>query len=172
MILTRNQGFQKVLKAEKLLDLSQFNSPELFDEVPLYSRYKQMSFLNGMSLERANESLLAMGLDLLMSIINNHSGSEAFFAALTVWQGEDDALIVPNIFICNNNPRRQLKKLTLQKAKAHFCKKIGKLVRKAAGTPQYLAVEDNQTLEDDIRVFIGPKTSPCAKLVTLRSLLE
>jgi hypothetical protein len=170
MILTQNQDFQKVLKAEKLLDLSQFYSAGLCDEVPLYSRHKQVSFLLDMTMDQANQTLLAMGLDFLESIIKNHPGSNPFLAALTVWQDENDELIVPSIFVCNTHPRRQLEALMLHKAKAPFSKKISKLVRMAAG-PKYLTLEESKTLEDDIRVFIGPKAPACANLVTVGSLL-
>ena len=170
MILTQNQDFQKLLKAEKLLDLTQFYSADLCDEVSLYSRHKQVSFLHDMTVDLANQTLLAMGLDFLECIITNHPAANPFFAALTVWQDDDDELIVPSIFVCNIHPRRQLEALMLHKAKAPFSKKISKLVRMAAG-PKYLRLEDNKTLEDDIRVFIGPKAPACANLVTLGSLL-
>ena len=40
--------FDKVLKAERLFDVpAVFGHPEFFDEVPLYSRYKQVEFLSG-----------------------------------------------------------------------------------------------------------------------------
>jgi hypothetical protein len=168
--LIHNKYFQKVLNAQKLEDLSQFYSAEFCDEVPLYSRYKQVSFLKDMTLEQGNETLLAMGLDFLENIIANHTGDDPFFAALTVWQDENGELIVPNIYICNTNARRQLKKLNLHKLKAPFSKNISDLVRKATGAARYVVLEDDHTLENDIRVFIGPKKPTCPNLLTLRSL--
>jgi Immunity protein 15 len=173
MILTQNQSqdlkLQRILKTGKLSDTSQFYSPAFCDEVPLYSRDKQISFLKELSLEQKNITLLEWGLRYLKSIIKGYSGSEPFFAALTLWQNEGDDVIVPRIFVCNNNPKREIKKLMLHKGKSAFSKKINHFLSQIPENGHVL-LEDDQTLEDEVRVFVGPKAPPFPQFVTLHSV--
>jgi hypothetical protein len=169
---TLDSRFQKVLKAEHLTDLSQFYQDGLCDEVPLYSRYDQVSFLSG-GWKEASAALLTLGLNFLEDVIRKPASSKSpFFVALTVWEEEGQEPIVPNVFVCNGDPNDQLMKLSLHKPRSPFSKKIKALLSQISQENKYLVLEDDQTLEDRIRVFIGHKTPPYPQFVPLASLLK
>jgi hypothetical protein len=168
---TEDSRFQKVLQAEQLADLSQFCQGRLCDEVPLYSRYDQVSFLSG-EWKEVSSTLLTLGLNFLEDIINKLASSKSpSFAALTVWEDECEEPIVPNVFVCNNDPTQQLKKLKLHEPRAPFSKKINQLVSQISLADRYLVLEDDETLEDQVRVFIGHKVSHFPGFIPLGSLL-
>jgi hypothetical protein len=170
-----DSGFQKVLEAERLTDLSQFYQDGLCDEVPLYSRYDQVSFLSG-GWKEASAALLTLGLNFLENfledVIRKAACKSPFFVALTVWEEEGQEPIVPNVFVCNGDPNDQLMKLSLHKPKSSFSKKIEELLSQISMEDKYLVLEDDQTLENRIRVFIGQKTPPYPQFVPLASLLK
>jgi hypothetical protein len=173
MKLTKQQisGFYKVLKAEGLEDLSQFCKHEFCDEVPLYSRYTQVASLDDLELEEANPVLLDLGLNFLENIVKKSSPEHPFFAALTVWEEEGDEPIVPRIFICNKEPKGQLKQLVLHRPSTAFSKKIRKLLMEITPAGKYQVFEDDETLPDKARVFIGQRRPPYPAFVILRSFL-
>src|SRR5438445_3961025 len=141
----QDSGFQKVLEAEHLTDLSQFYRDGLCDEVPLYSRYDQVSFLSG-EWKQASAVLLTLGLNFLEDVIRKPASSKSpFFAALTVWQDEGEEPIVPNVFVCNGDPNQQLMKLSLHKPRSLFSKKINELLSQISLEDKYLVLEDDQT---------------------------
>lgn len=100
---TQDSRFHEVLRAEQLADLSHFYQSRLCDEVPLYSRYDQVSFLSG-EWEEASAALLTLGLNFLEDVIRKPASSKSpFFAALTVWEDKGEEPIVPNVFVCNDD---------------------------------------------------------------------
>lgn len=175
MIVTTDQNaeFDKILQAEKLADMAQFYAPDFCDEVPLYSRYKQLSFLKKMGLEEENKVLLAWALSFLDRLLAESDPTRSFFAALTIWEddGDDNEPIVPNVFVCNE-PKDLLKGLKLHEAKGPFSKSIDQLLARISATAhsKYQLLEDRETLPDKARVFIGPRRPPYPAFVTLDSL--
>lgn len=170
-MLTKEQTaqFHEILDAERLTDLSQFTKDGFCDEVPLYSRYAQLSFLGDLPREQANAALLDLGLRFLEEVIQCSTSSKRFFAALTVVrQAEGEEPIVPNLFVCNHEPERQLERLRLHEARSPFSKSLNQLLSRMAKS-KYQLLEDDETLPGGVRVFIGPKAPPYPGFVTLRS---
>src|SRR5438105_2600018 len=60
--MTKNSDYEtklwKVLEKNQLADLSQFHRPHFFEEVPIYSRYSDISFLQECRPTEANKVLL------------------------------------------------------------------------------------------------------------------
>lgn len=160
-------SFGDVLQAENLTDLSQFCTSAFCDEVPLYSRYSQLSFMDQLSLEDRNASLLASAIDFLQRLIRQSKSTLPFFAAITIWQDEDSDPIVPNVFVCNQEPVKSLESLKLHEPATPFSVSIGRLLSKAIPAGDYRLLEDVETLPDSVRVFVGPKTPPYGAFVTL-----
>ncbi|MFP2420360.1 Imm15 family immunity protein [Pseudescherichia vulneris] len=58
--------FKTLIKKEKLNDFSiYFNEYESYEEIPLFSRYKNISFLSGFSFNEKNKLLIRQGVELI-----------------------------------------------------------------------------------------------------------
>lgn len=155
---TVDTKFDEVLKEELLSDVSIYSVRDFFDEIPLYSRYKQIEFLK----QRGDVDLLLIELALqyLDRVMSEVHMPVQRFAAITVTGAEADEFIVPRIFVCNGAVRSKLKKLHLTRPTASFGKRIASLVRKAAPDRSYSVMQDESTIPGDVRVFVGSKLPP------------
>src|SRR5258708_17108843 len=103
--LSKNGEFEsklwKVLEKEGLADLSQYHRLGFFDEVPLYSRSRDVSFLQALAIDHADSVLLSFALKFLKSLIAYEIPKQPLFAALTIWlDTAGTELVVPNLFAC------------------------------------------------------------------------
>jgi len=149
-----------VLAEERLTDLSQFHRRGFFDEVPLYSRISQVAFLKKGGAAKANRMLLAFGLKFLNALLAYDHPRWPFLAALTVWDDTDDGLIVPNVFVCSGEMRPLDDLLVLHQPAGAFAKMMMKLLMRVDRAGEFLALEDNVTLSEAARVFIGRTAIP------------
>lgn len=152
--------FWKLLEKEKLADLSQFHKPRYFDEVPLYSRYSDISFLGNEGNDKANAFLLRFSLKFLKALISYEEHAIPFFAAITVWSYGQSETLVPNLFV-RSGPILKLKdKLALDAPTTLFGKKAKQLVSKLHLPERFEVLEDTLTTPELSRVFIGPSRPP------------
>src|SRR5437016_2995287 len=100
----------KILKKEKLTDLSQFHLEGSFDEIPLFSREASLQFL--LQDKAINEVLFRFGLKFLNSVIAYEQHQTGYFAALTFWD-EPAEIVIPNLFFWCGLPGDLKEKLTL-----------------------------------------------------------
>jgi hypothetical protein len=147
--------FDKVLKAEHLENVaSAFGDPDFFDEVPLYSRYQQVEFLKRHG--SVDALLIGLALDYLDRVRNEVKLPSKRLVALSVSRDDDD-YIVPSIFVCNRDIKNRLKELRLSAPSRGLGKQIEALVKKTDRGAAYCVFEDDLTVPDDVRVFIGYK---------------
>jgi hypothetical protein len=158
--------FEAVLKAEQLVDIpSSFREPSFCDEIPLYSRFKQVDFLRDYG--DVDRQLLQLSLDYLNRIAAEQLETKPKrFVAITILRDDDNEPIVPHIFICNNNVRNQLKELHLSPALSTLGRYVQSLLRQNGHLGEYEVYDDGATVPDSVRVFIGYKTPP-DRLVSL-----
>ena len=162
----------KVLEKQRLADLSQYRNEGFFDEVPLYSRSSDISFLGMLGQEGANRVLLEFALKFLNALVNYEPPQSPFFAALTIWD-HAEKFIVPSIFVCNGKVKQRLRgRLILHRAETEFGRGIRKLLRNAKLTGQFQAFEDDLTVPDITRVFIGHKTVIHSQMVKMDAFLD
>jgi hypothetical protein len=152
--------FDSVLKAQHLADVaSTFSDPDFFEEVPLYSRYKQVEFLK--TYGDVNLLLVELALDYLDRVTTSVPVTgNTRLVAITVISDDDDEFIVPAIFVCNSNVKTRLKELHLSSPSEGLGKRIESLVKMARPDATFSILEDRHTLPDDVRVFISYKAPP------------
>jgi hypothetical protein len=151
--------FEKVLR-KGLLDLDSvgYDNTGFFDEIPLYSRYKHVEFLEQYG--DVNLLLLELALDYLEQVRSGvHLSRTRRFLAITITRYEDD-YIVPAIFVCNGEVRNRLKVLHLTPPSAGLGKDIEKLVRKTKLDALFTVLEDRETVPEEVRVFVSYKSPP------------
>jgi len=98
---------QKLIKKEGLNDPSIFFSDyDTFEEIPLFSRWKNISFLSSFSFNEKNKALIKKGLELVSESIScsqnyRDNVSDYFIClSLTSWDDyEEINCLTPNIFI-------------------------------------------------------------------------
>ncbi len=173
--MTGNGDFEsklwKVLEKEQLADLSQYHRFGFFDEVPLYSRLSQVSFLSNLGREKANGVLLAFGIKFLNALVGYDAPQWPFLASLTIWDEAGEGLIVPNIFVCSGPVEEELRsQLRLHAVKAAFSRRIKKLLTRLRMTDLFQVLEDDSTLAEMTRAFIGHKSALHTNMVTIDSL--
>ncbi len=158
----------KILEKEGLADLSQYHRDAYFDEVPLYSRFEDVSFLRELGRDKADTALLRFGLKFLKALTWYEVPERPFFAALTVWHNPDDELIVPNLFVCNGDVYERVgDHLALGPVKVMASKRIEKLISRLQMIESHQVLEDIATAPLTSRVIIGYPIPPYPNIVPL-----
>lgn len=152
--------FWQILEKNRLVDLSQFHKPDFFEEVPLYTRYADISFLTDYSSDEASALLLRFALKFLRSVISYEEHDTPFFAAITVSDFSAGDPIVPNLFVWSNPVSELYEKLSLQAATTPFAKKIKRFVSQSHLPDVYEVLEDLLTTPDFPRAFVAPALPP------------
>ena len=160
--------FESVLRKEQLADVaSAFGGADFFDEVPLYSRYKQVEFLKKYG--DVNQLLIELALDYLDRVTSEvHLSRTKRLAAITIISDDDDESIVPSIFVCNGNVKTRLKELHLSCPSVGFGKRIESLVKRAKAHIPFSVFEDRSTVPDAVRIFFSYK-SPSQGFVNIET---
>ena len=152
--------FESILRHEQLADRSQFATPHLFEELPLYSRNEQVKFLSGVG--DPNVLLLELAIKYLKEVVDHHPTASTWLAAVTVWEheGEADDPIVPKIFVCNGDVRQRLSDLDLQPAAGRLASLIESALRSNGNLGEMQVMQDDDTVCGSVRYFISYKTPP------------
>lgn len=151
--------FESVLREERLVDdLSTFADPNFFDEAPLYSRYRQVDFLQQYG--EPNFLLVELALDYLDRVTSAMPRDRSKrFVAITVISDDGGEHIMPQIFVCNGDVQRRLADLKLSMPSSTLGKEVSDLVRRAR-PDDFSVLEDRITVPGDIRVFVGYQSPP------------
>jgi hypothetical protein len=152
--------FWRMLEKNRLVDLSQFHKPDFFEEVPLYSRYADVSFLADYSADEASVVLLKLALKFLKSVVSYEEHDTPFFAAITVADFSPGDPIVPNLFVWSQPILGLYEKLKLHETTTPFGKKIKRYVSQAHLPDLYEVFEDPATVPDCPRAFVAPSLPP------------
>jgi hypothetical protein len=159
--------FDKVLSAERLADVaSVFSDRDFCDEVPLYSRFKQVEFLKRHG--DVNALLMELALEYLDRVKSEVKLASKRLVAISVSRDNDDGYIVPAIFVCNRETKTQLRGLRLAAPSSGLGQQIEALVKKARPDTAYIVLEDDTTVPGDVRVFVSFK-SPVRGLENLET---
>lgn len=159
--------FESVLRKQHLADVAaSFSDPDFFDEIPLYSRYKQIEFLKQFG--DVNALLIELALEFLQRVTSEVHVKTKRFVAITVISDDDNEYVVPAIFVCNANVKTRLKALHLSAPSEGIGKRIAGHVKRAKLHNTFSVLEDDFTIPDEVRIFIGHK-SPPAGLVNLET---
>ena len=84
----------KILEKGRLADLSQYHASPIFEEVPLYSRLSDISFLADLLTDEANQILLEFSLKFLNSVIAYEVHRAPYLAAISVWNFSENGPMV------------------------------------------------------------------------------
>ena len=156
-----------VLGKERLADFSRFHQSHFHEEVPLYSRESDISFLSDYSSDKASLILLRFALKFLQAVVSYEKHSTPYCAAVTVWNFSDDAPVVPNIFVWSGPIGKLCDQLTLEAVKTPFGKKIKRFISQLHLPEQWDVLEDTATVPDIARVFLAPAIPPSPNVVPL-----
>lgn len=163
--------FDSVLREQQLADVADIVSNlDFCDEVPLYSRYEQINFLK----QHGDVDLLLMefSLDYLNRVTSvTPVTSTARFAAITVISDDAEGCIVPAIFVCNCDARRQLRNLRLKRPGTALGHRAERLVNQIKPDAGFVVLEDQTTVPGAPREFIA-LSSPPAGFVSLWDFSE
>ena len=152
--------FWQILEKNRLVDLSQFHRSDFFEEVPLYTRYADISFLSDYSRDEAGAILLRFALKFLRSVVSYEEHETPFFAAITVSDFSEDDPVVPNLFVWSKPVLELYEKLILKTAKTPFGKNIKRLVSQIHLPDLYEVLEDTSTNAEFPRAFVAPAFPP------------
>jgi hypothetical protein len=167
-------SFRRVLEMEGLLDVSQFDQPGFFDEIPLYSRTSQLSFLPGLAARRYAEIdrlLLEFSLNYLDWLLLYARPREPLFAALTFFKPGRADPMVPSIFVCHGKVEENLLgHLSLQAPRSPLASRLKKDMTRTGDTNRYIVLQDDTTISGEVRVFVGERSSVNLCMVTIDEL--
>lgn len=159
--------FESVLQEQQLADVAEILSDRDFcDEVPLYSRYRQVDFLKQYG--DVDLLLMELALDYLDRVTSEtRDASTDRFAAITVIRDDTAGYIVPSLFLCNSDAKGQLRTLSLSRPSTTLGQRIEDLVKRVRSDRQFIVLEDQMTVPGAPREFISFKLPP-AGFVRLR----
>ena len=163
------QEFEAVLRQEALSDRAQFDVPGYFDEIPLFSRYQQMSFLPR---QRTADLLVQLALDYLDSIVLIKRSAARCFLAITVRENDVGTTILPSIFVCNGWVTRRLRDLRLLRANSDLADSLKLSLRAQSLSSRFALAQDNLTSPGQPRIFIGYRRAPSDRIVSLPALID
>lgn len=163
--------FWRILTKNRLADLSQFHKPGFHDECPLYTRFSDLAFASSLNRAKTNSLLLATSLKYLRSVIAYEKHSRPYCAAITVWDHGDE-FIVPNLFVWFDEMDMLEESLALSDAHSSFAKKLKARVAKLRLPDECDVLEDDATVADLCRVFIGPARHPYENVVPVSRFLQ
>jgi hypothetical protein len=171
--------FDALLHEERTYDPEVFRDVTTFEEVPLYSRYHQVEFLNALPVVERNRELVRAAvrhLDLIHDYFSADGGREHILRLVSVtgWWVDDGAgggrcddgtseLLVPHFWFGNLNDVR-MQNFTLGRPVSrcadfvsHTVDLTGKAVFESAG--------NDSTCDSPIRVYVGFRDDIPARLV-------
>lgn len=163
------EAFEAVLRQEALDDRAQFDVPGYFDELPLFSRYQQMSFLPR---QGPVDLLIQLALDYLDSIVLAKRSAAHCFLAITVRQNAERAMIVPGIFVCNGWVTRRLRALRLARAESPLADLLKSSLCAQSLSSKFALAQDNLSSPGLPRIFIGYRQAHSNRIVSLPALTE
>lgn len=161
-----------VLEKGRIADLSQFHTSPMLEEVPLYTRQADISFLSDLPLGEINRILVGFSLRFLRSVIAYEAHRTPYFAAISIWNFSDDEPVVPNLFVWSGPIRLLHDKLKLTSVLSPFSRKIKQLSPQHRPHDVLDVLEETPRLNDSTRVFIGPAEPPYRSFVTPSKLLK
>ncbi|HET6883908.1 MAG TPA: hypothetical protein VFI31_27385 [Pirellulales bacterium] len=164
------EKFEAVLEQERLVDRSLFDAPGFFDELPLYSRYTQIEFLNRYG--NADELLIQLSLDYLESVVERRRSHAECFAAITIRDQGDQEHVVPYIFLCNGWVTRRLKPLRLTPPTSELAKSLRQSLDLLSRSSKFALAQDTISSPGNTRVFIALRRAPTERVLTLGELLQ
>lgn len=164
MVASANSKFATVLNAERLLPIpSRFGETDFCDEVPLYSRYKQVDFLKRYG--DVDRLLLELSLEYLERVKSERPARKSKrFIAITIFRDGLDEYIVPCIFVCNSRARTLMKELQLSHPSPGLGEYVQGLAKQIGQSRVYSVFEDRHTVPDDVRVFVGYESAGAGML--------
>ena len=162
-------SFRELFQSRELGDYAVFSARDFCDEVPLYARFGEISFLHALPTEQANAVLLRAGLDYLDELVTQSDPPAPFVAALTIWDDGDADPIVPRIFVCNDLEKHELRrKLVLEAPRTPFARSIAQLVETIRPGP-FEVFEDNETCPGALRAVVSHKVPVRQRQIVLSS---
>ena len=166
-------ALNKALKRQKLSAVSQFSKHGFFDEIPLYSRVREVEFLEPLGQENADLVLIGFGLQYLESIVKKIKAQPFFFAALTFWDFSEEEYLVPNIFVCNGEVENTLLgKLILRQPQSWLSVRVKKAINKINLKSKYQVMEDADTLRECVRVLVGHRVPASQSMLTVSNFTQ
>jgi hypothetical protein len=161
-----------VLQDEGLADLSQYDRLGFFDEVPLFSRFEQVAFLESLTVARANRILLAFGLKVLNAIVAYDLSKKPFFAALTFWDEMAAPWLVPHLFVCCGEVKEKLRgELELLSVTSPLSLRLARWLNDIDAQDRFQIYEDRTTEPSVARVLIGHRRPMFPQMVSLESFV-
>lgn len=164
-----DHSFRDLFQRRELDDYSVFSAREFCDEVPLYARFDEISFLHALSTKQANAVLLRAGLHYLDALVAQAHPPAPFVAALTIWDDGDADPIVPRIFVCNDIEKHELRRnLVLEAPRTPFARRLSKLIE-TVRPGKFDVWQDDETCPDAVRAVVSHKVSASERQIALSS---
>lgn len=164
-----DDSFRDLFQRRGLDDYAVFSARDFCDEVPLYARFDEISFLHSLPTDQANAVLLRAGLDYLDALVARDRPPAPFVAALTIWDGGDADPIVPRIFVCNDIEKHELRRnLVLEAPRTQFVRTIAKIIE-TVRPGRFEVFEDDETCLDALRAVVGHRVPARERQIALSS---
>lgn len=161
---------EAVLHEEKLDDRSQFDVPGFFDEILLYSRYRQITFLK----KHGDPSglLLEFALEYLETVIRARRSPTECFAAITAVEHEEAEFLVPCIYLCHGRIQSRLRSLHLARPVSSFATALKRSLSTLKSPTRYAVAQDTISAPGNVRAFVSYRKAPAENVITLHGLTE
>ena len=163
---------RRLIALERLDDFASFAGGDVDHEVPLYSRYKQVAFLEGFGRETADRLLLQFGLDALDTFPRLGLVAPGMLIALTVDRHGKGEPIIPKIFASNPSSAARFKgRYRLREPRTTLGRWLVRMIRNLGEVGRFLVLEEaTAAVPGHPRVFIGHRPEFAPGLMTIDQL--
>jgi hypothetical protein len=135
-------------------DLASFSEPGFVGELPLYSRYQEIAFLEEFDRDFADAVMVSYGLETIDLLVNRIAFTEPFLLALTLERAEPTWPMVPKLFLCHRTDCDKLgDHLLLGPPRGPFADRVLDIIGKREKSLQVL--QDDVTDKSQPRLFVA-----------------
>jgi hypothetical protein len=135
-------------------DVASFSEPGFVGELPLYSRYQEIEFLEEFGRDFADTIMVTYGLETIDLLVNQIAFTKPFLLALTLERTEPTSPIIPKLFVCHRTDCDKLgEHLLLGPPRGPFANRVLDIIGKREKSLQVL--QDDVTVPSHPRLFVA-----------------
>ena len=166
--------YRRLIDRQLLDDFTPYREPDVFGGVPIFSRYKEVEFLEEFGRETADRLLLIFGLDTLDSFLAMGSITPGTMFALEIDRYSQEDPIIPRIFAANPaDAAEMVGHMRLREPRSRFGRWALKTISSLGDDARFLVLEEQPAaVADQRRVFVGPRAAIAPGLMTIDALLS
>lgn len=157
---------RKLIQRERLDNFAQLLEPRELDEVPLFSRYKNIDFLSSLPAVKKTEVLTVFAVRYLVDVFDHvepgRRSNTVIMVSITRWEDLDDLVpepALPNFWICGDK-KRDLGIFRLMAGQSPRAQLVREWLREAGIDQKFAVYEPTAQNQKLGRIYVALRDDP------------